>query len=924
MGKYQIQVNWAQFNGLLENAAFSTLLDLADDFKGVRWWWVDKNKMIYDASTGILWDANPDMVKSYQSSNQQEARVACEQKKTSDQNWAVPTEAEFYAMAKTRDFPIYAKYLDKSSIFTTSWWLSTSGLVLVNVNNNKSTSTGSGFLIARNKSLIGKILSEFLVSCIERKWSVKPHGVSPDKAKKFQADFCSGLVDAYLLNQPSLLSVDTIKSLYQDIDYNSVRLPKLDALRFTDVHQGLWEFYAAEGIKQRKTHRTLSFDEQLRARNPELDIKEGNVAIDFGTSSTVVAFKEQGNDALLRIGLSDFNQAPESKHFENPTVLEFLDFAQFSQAWTAQAYRPQIIWDSIRCSHVARARLRENDSDIKVVGSVLERLKQWALRGSEHALISITDQDYGAEYTLPPLQKRDPVKGQPLTVNAEYAFDPIELYAWFLGMNINWRQRGIFLKYYMTFPVKYSSEIKAKILSSFRRGLQRSLPESLLTSQQFTNFSVEERGSEPAAFAAGALQAYDIEPTEAGVAYAVFDFGGGTTDFDYGYYRLPTDQEQDSGSEHVLEHFSAEGDEFLGGENLLENMAYRLFCNNLDVCRSKQIAFTRPLDALDFVGSELLIGRTQAAINNTTMLMAKLRPLWEQGRKNANSAGTLKIKLIDRQGVQVDCDLKLDEADLIQYLKDRIRLGLDNFFTAMKLAFTGRQASTMPDTVHILLAGNASHSKIIQDMLIEPKQEATDPVTEKLLSDQATAKSPYQQTLAGLGKIFGHDCPKFEVHLPLPSDPKRPQQPNAKTGVALGLLHLCPGETLHVINHATQNNSESPFQFYVGSYVLNKFKVVIKRGDEYGGDWKPLGKVRERVFILAYSQAANTVSGETKRGDLQLTEKRLEFASAEVGDQVFARAKSPHEIEICVASDINQAAVSPKQKQTLKLEPKRS
>ena len=75
---------------------------------------------------------------------------------------------------------------------------------------------------------------------------------------------------------------------------------------------------------------------------------------------------------------------------------------------------------------------------------------------------------------LAPHTERNPVRGQPLTVSADDAFDPIELYAWYLGMAINWRGRGLFLKYYLSFPVKYPSEVKQRILASFRRGLQRS------------------------------------------------------------------------------------------------------------------------------------------------------------------------------------------------------------------------------------------------------------------------------------------------------------------------------------------------------------------------------------------------------------------------------------------------------------------
>lgn len=69
-------------------------------------------------------------------------------------------------------------------------------------------------------------------------------------------------------------------------------------------------------------------------------------------------------------------------------------------------------------------------------------------------------------------------------------------------MNINWRARGIFLNYYLTFPVEYPNDVKAKFWQQFRRGLQR-LPEALLYDEKINDFSVEELASEPAAFAAG-------------------------------------------------------------------------------------------------------------------------------------------------------------------------------------------------------------------------------------------------------------------------------------------------------------------------------------------------------------------------------------------------------------------------------------
>ncbi|HNA22033.1 MAG TPA: hypothetical protein PLN40_11555, partial [Agitococcus sp.] len=487
-----------------------------------------------------------------------------------------------------------------------------------------------------------------------------------------------------------------------------------------------------------------------------------------------------------------------------------------------------------------------------------------------------------------------------------------ELFAWFLGLTINWRQRGIFLNYYMTFPVAYPSEVKNKILSSFRRGLQRSLPAGLTNHPKFAEFSVEERASEPAAFAAAALETLEIAPVDGGVAYAVFDFGGGTTDFDYGFYRLPTEAEADEW-EHVLEHFGSSGDKFLGGENLLENLAYLVFCANLDVCRKNEIAFTQPLDALPFAGSELLITNTQAAYTNTNMMMSKLRPLWEKGEKNKDSTGTTKVKLVNRQGTGVDCQLKIKEQELIVWLEARIQKGLHNFFVGLKHAFSehgqknnqqaadaksikdkfaerhqkaqASQKNTLPKEIHILLAGNSSRSSIVLGLL-------------GCLQDDI-GKKLYERTKKDLADIFGDSLPDLEIHLPLNADdPKNPYKPTAKTGVALGLLRLCPGESLKVINHAKSDNDDSPFHFFVGTIKLNKFAPALQRGNQYN-QWVEVGPIRDRIAYLVYTTTPKASLGTMPRGDSELIEKKLSFAGDTTGHKVFARAISPNEVEIC-------------------------
>ncbi|OOV88332.1 hypothetical protein BTA35_0202100 [Oceanospirillum linum] len=560
-------------------------------------------------------------------------------------------------------------------------------------------------------------------------------------------------------------------------------LPLLDPSELTDPNKGLWEFWQQTAPEDYPG---------LLGRNPAEDVQPWPVTIDFGTSSTVVAFKDGGKKRLIRVGVKDFFAKAEAEHFENPTVLEFVDLDKALPPWQQSAYKPGIKWGDLRCSHEALAGLRDNEGDPAVTASILTNLKHWALREGKEAPLRIQDRVNNRELILPPLELKNPVKGQPLSVSSDDALDPIELYAYYLGLAINWRKRGIFLRYYMTFPVTYPQRIKEKILSSFRRGLQRSLPETLIQQDIFNRFEVAEVASEPAAFAVAAMQMHGIEPTEEGVTYGVFDFGGGTTDFDFGIYREPNqEEEEDDDYEVVFEHFGASGDSYLGGENLLENLAYRVFQQNQEILREHRIAISKPVNGGYFTGSEMLIDTTQAALTNSQLLMARLRSFMEEGEEN--SEGIEKIKLIKRSGEEVVAELEIPYEDLNAYLAQRMQSGVDKFFAAMNKAF--EEHNHQPEQVHVMLAGNASNSLILQN-LFSKKIEQNDVLAE---GDNGVCVKLYQ---------------------PLSMSDNNPEQVTAKTGVALGMLDLVPGSAVKVVNHAhQQSNGEGPSHFMSGGFV---------------------------------------------------------------------------------------------------------
>lgn len=869
---------------LPKSALSQCIKDVEKAFSETRYWMIskqgsNKEELVFDSETKLLWLRNS--IKENLSPDTAMQRV--KNIRAADlSEWLVPNREELWGVAKSKHNPFQSG--GNWRLFDQVFYVVISGRLYLDESNYIDVGNYAGHLLPLNKLFRKLTTQQIIETAFDKNWVFKAHNKD---AKLFDTDFISNYLSS--------------------LDYSRARLPKIESAQITDPNKGMWELFENELSEYAKKSGMI-------ARNPVDDIvKNSNVSIDFGTSSTVVAYQNKGLKKLLRIGVKDFFSVPEQKHFENPTVLEFIDIPAMLEAWQNEAYRPGVLWDDVRCSHEAQTRFRDNDGDTDILASILTKIKQWALRSEEEdQQVRIAGQEHGTELLLPSLTLRQPIKGQALTVSESDEFDPIELYAWFLGLNINWRQRGLFLKYYMTFPVDYAKQTKNKILASFRRGLQRSFPKELISQAEFSQFTVEERASEPAAYAAAALPALDIEPNYDGIPYAVFDFGGGTTDFDFGIYRNATEEEEDDdGYEDVFEHFGAAGDRFLGGENLLENMAYQTFEDNISVCRDHKVAFTCPLDAKPFAGSEMFIDRTQAAQTNTLMLIAKLRPLWEEGQLEKE---TISLNFLNRDGEKEKCEFKINSDALLTYLHERISKGVHNFYDAMKKAFQGKNAQK----IHILLAGNSSQSEIVKHVfsLADPSiaasvNENTDEpamasaiaslFSEDVIEQEAIAQDPKEDEF--LNALYQSNPPELVVHLPLQADNDDPYKPTCKTGVALGLLSLCPGSATKVINHMTAlTEGEAPFAFHVGRIRRKCFNVGLKQGVVYG-TWNLLGPIRERVFELYASQSSSASDNLLPVTDPSLQSMNIEFAGDTEKHKVFARAVGPKTIEVCTAVD---------------------
>ena len=852
-----------------------------------------KNLAMLQSSTNLLWN-NEDSDHTYSPAD---ARRLVEQFRWAGlENWRLPTKEMLhrFAMNDSNPYRVSIKYrLATVDGKEEAYWLSSGGRCDVDEGYWGVDPEGSGAIFACNLHWQDSSDIAILTDLMNREWQlVTPQGEEftpqesiPTKDLSIETLLATWVGKHQILrtDSPDDLTLNPLDySIHMQLtalDYTPCRLPRLDASQLNDPEKGLWELWG-------ETQETLK-DYNCLARDPGRDVQRRAVAIDFGTSSTVVAMDTaSGARELLRIGVRDFYEPVQARHFENPTVLECLDFTAFNNAWTAKAYRPALDWDWMRAAHEAQASFRDNPGDTVVLSSILTRLKQWALRSNDNRRVRLTDRQ-GHEMELAPHTERNPVRGQPLAVSKDDPFDPIELYAWYLGMAINWRGRGLFLKYYLSFPVKYPREVKERVLASFRRGLQRSLPDTLIQHypQVLNDFEVADLASEPAAYAAAALPHLGVVPTEEGVPYAVFDFGGGTSDFDYGLLRWATPEEEDQGYERVFEHHSSEGDNFLGGENLLEHLVYESLKHNLPVLRDKRIQFTQPIDAQPFPGSESFLTATQAAQTNTVMLAAKLRSFLE--KDEVEPISQIKLELIDANGNKQTCELALDTQALDALLANRMRRGVEAFLAGLARLY--RKLPTEAP-IQILLAGNGSRSRHIQALF-----DTNSPLWHELLA-QAFGQ--------GLENWDGA-VPDIVVHPPLPMDEAHPHAPTTKTGVALGLLRLVPGENTLLKNHLhTANDGQAPFAWFAGRLRRGRFEPVIAPNVTYG-EWRELGPLQQGVFNMYLSSSPRAHIGLSE-GDVELKKRREDFDAAPPGARLFARAVKPHVLELVAVADISQ------------------
>ena len=488
--------------------------------------------------------------------------------------------------------------------------------------------------------------------------------------------------------------------------------------------------------------------------------------------------------------------------------------------------------------------------------------------------------------------------------------------------------RNIYLDYILSFPVGYEKSVREHIRMSFERGIRKTLPKALLDDpEMMRRFRVYDGANEPAAYAISALEAYGLEPKRVGeeVAYGVFDFGGGTTDFDFGVEYVP----ENGRRKFVIEQFGFGSDMYLGGENILELLAYEVFKDNLAEMRQHKITFALPPESETFAGAEALVRETRDAAShlNNKILAERLRPFWERREGYdefaAGDSFDTQITLFSSEktgnaGNRAEIRLHIDVKKLERTLEARIRRGVDNFFQAMATAFKGRDVRQ----IHIFLAGNSCKAPMVRklfDEYIARQINALHQMTSERPAEKsdAAAKKPEAN-----GKLSAQrkDAP-FLLYLPLGMEDAEKEKKilhdgfdrlrTGKTGVAFGLLRCRKGgKDVKIINKNVDEHDELLFPYFLGS--LNErgcFKVDIDARVDYGV-WTYFTYADEDEFELYYTQEPRALKGHMKAAEVRMVRCMIDADDVNDDDEVgvYIRKRSPNTIEYTVASEKSLAA----------------
>ena len=704
----------------------------------------------------------------------------------------------------------------------------------------------------------------------------------------FYSNGIKDFVKKYLLNEIFLEDSEKLEKIKKEYEnylkytYTFTKYIKKDEDRFfsqtyeneiKDINKGNWDIFDdldEEGnlcVSEGEYSEVVEMEDEIYARNPKYDIVEsGVVGIDFGTKSTVVVSYRDDNEGInnsktLPIRISgNMNDIERTENYENATIIHFSKLNNFMWDYNFVKGRPHTHYCDIQVSLEAENELKRNTEDFDINEFMLD-LKQWA--SSKNKKKKIRDEE-GFLHTISGYL--DLKEGE---------FDPIEIYAYYIGCRINnMAQYSIFLEYYLSFPVTYELEVKNRILNSFRKGIMKSLPNSILNDEEvMKRFRVVFGASEPASYAITALKKFCVEPDlENEIGYSVFDFGGGTTDFSYGIYR---EKENSRKYDYEIKELESGGDKYLGGENLLSLIAFDVFLQNREKLVNGKYFISLPANKKSEIGFETFVSEASQAEYNMKKMMEAMRDYWEgKLEESLKDSGKVTVYLSNKENQYKNEELDVDYDRLDEILKKNIYGGIISFLEKFDTVFNNKKLKE----IYIFLAGNSSKSKFVEEIF---ENELTEEFKQKY---NIILKNAYSIEEEREGRVIGL---------------------NSKTGVAFGLVELREGngEVEYIPFRNISKNEEINFKYCLGYSKKRRFIPVINFNTKYN-EWIKYDDVEdEKIIEVLYS--GNTRAEGKEFPASECSRIRILVQDDDKGS-LFIRLKNPSTIEYVICEDVEK------------------
>jgi hypothetical protein len=641
---------------------------------------------------------------------------------------------------------------------------------------------------------------------------------------------------------PGSLLVDPDRGFWDGARYIGIR-------QMAIVRQGKVVGLAARGGRVEKDQAPPD----VVRRDPKRDIRDAWVAVDVGARTTTVAIRgARMSPQLIRIGTRE----PPVVHadFETPSEICLNNVGRALKSWRDRVILPMTRFEDVRVGHASRGFRTESadKAPVRAAATItdLTMVRERVEKQVPYPLFGVQDQD-----TTEKLKKPAPPIVDEDGIGAHDPFDPIELFAYQVGLHVNNPARGIHTRYAITMPTGWTDARRQSVLIAFRRGFFRSLPAGMVEYHDLENLVVEDARPTAINFAAYSFRAFSISPKDGPINFGIFEVGATEAGLLFGTLREANSEERRDGKERVFEYLEPSALSWLGGERLLHRLAYRVYVASEEAVREARVPFEKPEEEDELEDAEELIQTSAIARANVVLLKDLVRPLLE-GDATARVASSVKLLDLDRHTVEVP--LRVERVRLKMALDDWFAQAAAEFAEALRNALNRIARGSDPyDGLRIILGGRVSMNPKLQEQL------------EKLLPDNVRLHRFREPDRTNLGA------------------------PTVKTAAALGVLSL----KYDPVGAARRLEERDAFRFRVGRARHGQLADTLDPSVEYD-EWREMGACNRPDIEVRFMSADD--DGEVAADDPRVMRSVCNLGIDAVGKRVYLRAVGTTNVEVAV------------------------